>query len=188
MEKLIAGIVGVGAATALGTLLWAPSAYAPTLACVSGALAGVSVTESRASRRQQKRDAALRAASAFSYLYETNKGIVNPQQVSVLSAQPLEDIVNFLDALSKAQNAKVINTDKGVVYDFPHTNSVLQQLTANAQAWAKSNTDAAVQENAALKQQLAALYQAQANNNAVQAAAKQLKNNEERTDPWNQLL
>ena len=173
MEKLIAGIVGVGAVTALGTLFWAPSAYAPTLACASGALAGDSITESRTNRKQRQRDAALRAASAFSYLYETNKGIVNPQQMSVLSAQPLEDIANFLDALSKAQNAKVINTEKGVVYDFPHTNSVLQQLTANAQAWAKSNADAAAQENASLKQQLAALYQAQANQNAMKAAAQQ---------------
>ena len=108
--------------------------------------------------------------------------------MSILSAQPLEDVINFLDALSKAQGGKVINTDQGTVYDFPHTGNVLKQLAANAQAWAKNSTEEVLKENAVLKQQITAMYQAQAVNVPKAPIPQPLKNSEERVDPWQQLL
>lgn len=189
--KLLGGILGTGAAAIVAAYAGQPSLVPISLVAVGGTLGGASVALELNRKKEEQIEEAAKVAATFNGLYEFNKGLVNPQQLSLLCGVPLEKTTVFLKALSDQQNGRFIRTDKGDVFNFPHPTNVLDQLTANAQAWVKSQTDPLLQENATLKAELVRL-QSYINTQAAQQAAQQvlqpLRNDEKDQDPWNKLL
>jgi hypothetical protein len=190
IKKMYAGILGIGLTASVATGIAAPSAFAPTLAVIGGALAGVSLTNEFARKREENMRESFRVASSFKKLYESNKGVVNPQQLSIDAEIPLDQALRFLEALAENQKASDINTEQGRIFNFPHPANVLDTLTNNAQAWAKSQSDPLLQQNAILKAELARLQMvvAQAPQPSLQSPARSLNNPEESKDLWNNLL
>ena len=187
---MYAGILGIGLSAGVITGISAPSAFAPTLALMGGALAGVSLTNEAARKREENMRESFRVAAAFKKLYEANRGVVSPQQLSIESDIPLEQALRFLEALAEDQKAADINTEQGHVFNFPHPANVLDKLTSNAQAWAKSQTDPILQQNAILKAELARLQMAagQPPQPVPQPPVGTLNNPKEPNDPLNNLL
>lgn len=164
-----------------------PNLYPFVIGAWGGAMGGAAFASEIRRKQEEQAVEATRVATAFNGLYELNKGIVSPQQLSILAGVPFEKTSVFLKALSEQQNGTFIQTPKGDLYNFPHPNNVLDQLTANAQEWVKSQTNPLLQENATLKAEL--------NQLAVLRARQMpplqqtiLKNDEEQPDPWNKLL
>ena len=190
IKNMYAGILGIGLSAGIITGISAPSAFAPTLALMGGALAGVSLTNEAARKREENMRESFRVAAAFKKLYEANRGVVSPQQLSIESDIPLEQALRFLEALAEDQKAADINTEQGHVFNFPHPANVLDKLTSNAQAWAKSQTDPILQQNAILKAELARLQMAagQPPQPVPQPPAGTLNIPKEPNDPWNNLL
>ena len=186
-NKILAGIIGLGACSSLAALVAAPNLYPVSLATFGGALGGAAVVGEARRKKEQEIEEAARVATAFNGLYEANRGLVSPQQLSFLCGVPTDKTSVFLQALCDQQGGKRIPTDKGEVFNFPHPANVLDQLTNNAQAWAKSQADPLLQENANLKAELVQL-KAVLGAQAQQPLARPLKNNEEQPDPWNKLL
>lgn len=187
---MYAGILGIGLTAGVVTGIAAPSAFAPTLASMGGALTGVSLMSELARKREENMRESFRVAAAFKKLYEANRGIVSPQQLSIESDIPLEQALRFLEALAEDQKAADINTEQGHVFNFPHPANVLDKLTSNAQAWAKSQTDPILQQNAILKAELARLQMAagQPPQPVPQPPVGTLNIPKEPNDPWNNLL
>jgi len=79
-----------------------------------------------------------------------------------------------------------------VFYRFPHPESVLDQLTANATAWAQQQAEGFAAENAQLKQQLlmlqSMLTKMQAMPSVPAPRTAQKENPEDGVDPWEKLL
>lgn len=187
ISKTIAAIVGVGTCASAAAFIANPSLYPATLTACGGALGGAAIVNEIRRKEEERAVEATRVATAFNGLYELNKGLVSPQQLSLLAGVPLEKTSVFLRALGEQQNGKLIQTQKGEVYNFSHPNSVLDQLTANAQEWAKSQTDPLLQENATLKAELSQLMAFRARQQMpIQQTI--LKNDEDQPDPWNKLL
>lgn len=187
ISKVFAGIIGVGAASSIAAVVIAPSAYPATMAAVGGALGGASVVNEIRRKQEKQEIEAAEVGSAFTALYENNKGLVCPQQLSFLCSIPLETTNKFLSHLADAQGGKVVKTERGDMFDFPHPANVLEQLSANAQAWVKSQNEPVLQENANLKAELMQLKAVLSMQPRPQPQ-QQLKNNEEPQDPWNKLL
>lgn len=190
INKVIAGIVGVGACTGIVSIVIAPSTYPATVAAFGGLAGGASIVNEIRKKKEEQEVEAVRVATTFNQLYETNKGLLSPQQLSLLCDVPVERTNAFLAALCQQQGGKHLQTDRGEIYNFPHPANVLEQLTNNAQAWARSQTEPLMQENAALRAELAA---AQTRLRAPlpqmpQIPQQPLNNPEEQKDPWNQLL
>lgn len=185
--KLLGGILGTGAVAIAASIAGQPALVPMTLVAVGGTLGGASVAIELHRKKEEQIEEATKVAATFNGLYEFNKGLVNPQQLSLLCGVPLEKTTVFLKALSDQQNGRFIRTDKGDVFNFPHPANVLDQLTTNAQAWVRSQTDPLLQENAALKAELAR-FQSYVNAQAAQQMLQPLKNDEKDQDPWNKLL
>jgi hypothetical protein len=185
--KTFGAIIGLGAASSITALVFAPSLYPASMAAMGGALGGAAVVNESRRRREQNVVEATRVAAAFNGLYEINKGLVSPQQLSFMCGVPIQKTTIFLKALCEQQGGKHIPTERGEVFNFPHPASVLDQLTANAQAWVKSQTDPLLQENATLKTEVLRLN-AVLSRQPSQIQPKPLNNSEEQVDPWNKLL
>lgn len=185
--RTFGAIIGLGAASSITALVLAPSLYPASMAAMGGALGGAAVVNESRRRREQSVVEATRVAAAFNGLYEINKGLVSPQQLSFMCGVPIQKTTVFLRALCEQQGGKHIPTEKGEVFNFPHPTSVLDQLTANAQAWVKSQTDPLLQENATLKTEVLRLN-AVLSRQPSQIQPKPLNNSEEQADPWNKLL
>lgn len=140
-------------------------------------------------RRKKEIDAeeATRVATAFSGLYELNRGLVSPNQLSIMAGVPLDKTTVFLKAFCDNQNGKYIKSPNGDIYNFPHPNNVLDQLTNNAQAWAKSQAEPLLQEIANLRAESVQLRN-YINQPPAPMSKTILNNSEEQSDPWNKLL
>jgi hypothetical protein len=187
ISKTLGTIIGIGACATGAALLINPSLYPASVAATGAALGGASVATELRRKQEDRAVESARVAVAFSGLYELNKGLVSPQQLSIMAGVPVNEIEVFLKHLSEQQQGKFIETPKGGVYNFPHPNNVLEQLTDNAQAWVKSQTDPLLQEIANLKLALNQL------NDYIRLQKSQvpqtsLNNSEEQTDPWSKLL
>ena len=81
-------------------------------------------------------------------LYEKNRGLVDPVELSFIANVSIDQAHGFLSALAETTGATKINNNKGVgtTFNFPHSSSVLDELTNNAQNWAKQQTAALSQE------------------------------------------
>jgi len=187
ISKTLGTILGIGACATGAAFFINPSLYPASVAATGAALGGASVVTELRRKREDRAVESARVAVAFSGLYELNKGLVSPQQLSIMAGVPTDEIEVFLKHLCEQQQGRFIETPKGVVYNFPHPNNVLKQLTNNAQAWVKSQTDPLLQENANLKAELAQLS-AYIRAQPPQVPQTSLNNSEEQSDPWNKLL
>ena len=187
-------IAAIGGAASLLTAYFQPAVFTSVLAASGGALAGASVIAEKKREHENVISEAARVTTAFSQLYDLNKGIVSVEQLAYIAHVAPERIKEFLDRLSEQQKGQLITTEKGVVYSFPHPAHVLTELTNNAQNWATSQhnelleqvnilqqrlTMLTIQQTAARSQPSGLLPQQELNNN---------KDTEYRIDPWNKLL
>jgi hypothetical protein len=155
-------------------------------------------------RERDEAERAARVSKALTFCYEHFKGLVSPQQLAFHAELELEQAQKLLDSLVSEQNAgQRVDTPMGVVYSFDHPEQVLNQLSQNAKAWADSQTDNVIRENALLKQQVQLMAaDIQRLSSAVQARnfipreqeiAREMFNQnnqrpEEAPDPWKSML
>lgn len=187
-DKTLASIFGIGIASSVALIATAPDLYPVNIAAFGGALGGAAIASETRRKKDEKENEAVRVAVAFNGLYEINRGLVTPQQLSFVCGVPVDKTSVFLRELCKQQAGTHIPTNKGEVYSFPHPSSILEQLTSNSQAWVKSQVDPLLEENAVLKAELARIQMMARQRQPIPQATASLKNNEETEDPWNKLL
>mgnify|MGYP003148530982 CR=1 FL=1 len=194
IEKVLGGIAAAGIVGTVSAAVLSPYAMSPVLACTGGAMGATAACMVWKKNDEEKVDEANRVSNAFNYLYEVNKGIVAPTQLSVLSAVPLDRIENFLDQLVKDQGGNLIGTSAGNIASFPHPVNALQEMTNNATAWAQNQTEQLAAENQQLQQKLALINAARMAQPAgrqappVQQATNGVAQKSNPVEPWNNLL
>jgi hypothetical protein len=191
--NLVAALVGLGFA-ASGAAIY-PPATAVAMAGFGGGLCGAAVLTDRGRRKEEEaKIESARVAKVFSFLYENNRGLVNPQQLAFNADITPERADIFLEALSQDQNGQAIQTQSGKVYNFPHPSNALDELTRNATAWVEAKCEPLLNEIGSLKQQMT-IMQARASINQIpnsDSASKTFASNnnppQSPSDPWNNLL
>jgi len=170
-----------GGAAAVATAITAPQFVGAPLTFMGGVLAGISVADKKALRSREGSDVAHRVSGAFSALYEKNRGLVDPVELSFIANVSIDQAHGFLSALAETTGATKINNNKGVgtTFSFPHSANVLDELSNNAQNWAKQQTAALSQELEQHRQMIRAaqLAQVTAPRQTVQAPVPE--------NPWN---
>lgn len=164
-----------------------PNLYPFVLGGWGSAMGGAAFVSELRRKKEAETVEATRVATVFNSLYEQNRGLISPNQLSVLTGVPLNKTDAFLKAFCENQNGKYIKSSEGNVYNFSHPNNVLDQLTSNAQAWAKSQTEPLLQEISNLKTEVIQL-RSYINRPPVIPQQTTLNNSEEQPDPWNKLL
>ena len=201
IEKLLGGLAGVGVAGTIAAAIMQPQAVGVVLAASGGAMGAAAATAEIKRRDQDKAEEANRVSNAFNYLYETNRGLIAPNQLSVLSGVELPKIEIFLSALANEQNGQFIPLQSGNAVNFPHPANMVQEMTTNATEWAKSQTNALIAENQQLKQRMTLINAARMSKAGVggpppRAAAPNgaaprppiQSPQEPPVEPWNNLL
>jgi hypothetical protein len=168
----------------VATGIAAPNMTSIALAGTGGALAGASIAHELRRKKDEEREESIRVAHTFSALYDSNAGLISPQQLSLLSATDLTRIETFVDKLAQEQRGQKIETPEGTIYNFPHPRSVLDRLTENANAWVRDTTEALRQQNATLQQQLNIINAAA----AVKGLQSEMAPTEQPDDPWTKML
>ena len=170
--------VAATAAVGIATAVTAPQFVGASLAFAGGLIGGAGIGRERALRQKQNDETATRVTACFSALYEANRGIIEPLQLGVLANIPGERAHAFLTGLAETTNGQkiTVNQGAGVVFAFPHSQSALDELTANARKWAEAQTQ---QLSAELNQHKQALQYLQ----LQQAAAAVPKNPVPRNEP-----
>jgi hypothetical protein len=189
-HHLLSSLTGFSALVILSAAIASPNSLPAAFAGAGSLLAGASIAKEAAAKRENEVAEAERVSTAFTDLYEQYRGIVSPDQLSVLSNIQVTKANAFLEALAEAQNGQRVEMPEGVFFRFPHTEHILDRLTANATAWADSRIEPIMKENSELKQRLLILQSA-----AMQAAAKQqipavaqTPNGTMGDDPWQNLI
>ena len=192
MKLLYSGIVVFGSALTLTVAALGPKELPIAIAASGGLLAGTAAASEVARKREEKALEGLRVAKCFTNIYKNNRGIVVPEELAFETEVDIERINTFLSKLAQSQGGQQIPTETGVFYRFPHPESVLDQLTANATAWAQQQAEVFAVENAQLKQQLlmlqSMLTKMQSMPPIPAPRIAQKENPEEGTDPWEKLL
>lgn len=194
----VAPLMALGVAGAATAAAIAPKFYAPALAATGGAMVGAHLALERRIAKNKKTDEAFKVGKVFTVLYESNKGVVSPVQLSYHAEITLEKATNFLTALAAQQGGQQIPNENGVVFSFPHPQNVIDSLTMRAAQWADQQTDEALRENAKLKQTVAAFQnmmrmQNQTKGNpgkdqATNNAQTSLRKDKTSESPWGNLL
>lgn len=197
-EPFVAPLLALGLAGAAASSVLSPTLYAPSLAATGGVLLGAHVALERRRVKYKSAEEAAKVGKVFCVLYEINKGLINPDQLSYLSDITIERADNFLAALSTQQGGDKVETEKGVVYSFPHTQNIIDTLVSRAATWADQQTEPILRENSQLKQNLIALQGTiRINSEATQKNAfarpsvenpTKLNNNKEMVSPWSNLI
>jgi len=146
----IASSVAAGGvvATAIANPAMTPAAYGAFGGVMTGVALGAGFTKKT---EEQKAEGEILAQS-FKHLYDINKGLVSPDQLSYHTRIPLERIQEFLSSLASEQQGRRIDTEYGSVYNFPHPENVLNQLTDNATNWVKARETPLMEQIALLQQ------------------------------------
>lgn len=194
-KNVFAAILAAGCAGTVAAVAVNPAEVKTALAVTGAALASASCMYETQRSKQEKKAEAIKVAQSFKYMYEKYRGVVSPQELSFLSEVSLDNTVQFLDELIKVQNGVKVATEAGDLYSFPHPQNALDQLTANAQEWAKAQTQQLINENSELRKILGSTQQAVAANNMrttpfvpTPAIPNGTKAPAGATDPWNNLL
>jgi hypothetical protein len=189
-NHLLSSLTGFSALVVLSAAIASPNSLPAAFAGAGSLLAGASIAKEAAAKRENEVAEAERVSTAFTDLYEQYRGIVSPDQLAVLSNIEVTKANAFLEALAGAQNGQRVEMPEGVFFRFPHTEHILDRLTANATAWADSRIEPIMKENSELKQRLLILQSA-----AMQATAKQqipavaqTPNGTMGDDPWQNLI
>jgi len=169
-----------------------PKALPVAAASAGASLMAVSVFVRQHKAVMDDEQEALMATQTFSSLYEANKGLISPEQLSITSNTPLPRVINFLEQLATETGGQRITvpTDKGpsVLYNFPHPQGALDQLTNNAIAWAEDQKKPLLQELAQIKQQIATASMIQPNQLTPEQQTVFKEQNRAPVDPWNRLV
>ena len=169
-KSLTSTLFGIGIAASAATAVLQPTIFAPTLAATGGILAGVQLGVESRRKKDEQTNEAFKVGKVFSILYETNKGLVSPDQLSYNSDITIQKAESFLTALAGQQGGQPLQTEQGLVYSFPHPQNVITTLTNNATNWAQQQTQALQVENDNLKRQAINLQQALAAHSQKAAA------------------
>ena len=159
-KSLVSTLFGLGIAASTAAAILQPTIFAPTLAATGGILAGVQLGVESRRKKDEQTNEAFKVGKVFSILYETNKGIVSPDQLSYNSDITIQKADSFLKALADQQGGQPLQTEQGLIYTFPHPQNVITTLTTNANNWAQQQTQALQLENDNLKRQATNLQQA----------------------------
>lgn len=193
ISNLVTALIGLGCAAA-GAAIY-PPATAVAMAGFGGGLCGAAVlTDQGRKKEEEARIESARVAKVFSFLYENNRGLINPQQLAFNADITPERADIFLEALSQDQNGQAIETQSGRVYNFPHPSNALDELTRNATAWVDAKCEPLLNEIGSLKHQMTILQAHAAINNlpnndgASKTFASNNKPPQSPNDPWNNLL
>jgi len=152
-KNLLAAAAGLGLAVA--GVIQNPSVWPTIGAAAGGSVVSLSLLSSKKDKERVEAERAAKVSKALSYCYENFKGLVSPQQLAFHAELELEQAERLLESLVTPQNGgQRIDTPMGAVYSFDHPEQVLTQLSQNAQAWADSQTQEVIKENAVLKQQV----------------------------------
>jgi hypothetical protein len=187
-KHLFSSLITVGALGTLSTAVVRPEYISVAMSATGGLLTGASVASEI--RRKSEEDAveAAKVAKVFNYLYEQNKGLLIPEQLAFNSDIPFDKAKTILAALAESQGGQAIPTENSVMFKLPHPENVLDQLTANATAWAESRNTALASENAALKQQLGMVQNVIAKMNQLSTPGQVPVSPAESQDPWQNLI
>lgn len=130
------------AAVGITTAVTAPQFVGASLAFAGGLIGGAGLGRERALRKQRTDEVATRVTSCFTALYEANRGVVDPAQLGLLANIPGDRAHAFLNDLAETTNGQKITVRQGggVIFAFPHSQSALDELTANARKWAEAQT------------------------------------------------
>jgi len=133
-----------------------PQFVAAPLCFTGGALAGASVIEKKRYEQTKGISTSGRVSGAFKVLYETNRGLITSTSLALGAEVDVQVAEAYLDALAKETGGKRLENPQGdgVVYNFPHAENVLNELSENAQKWAQQEITKANQAALTLSQQL----------------------------------
>lgn len=173
-----------GAGISVATLVVAPQYVGAPLAFAAGVFGGAATASERRIRHQVNQEQSARVSSCFTTLYEKNRGLVDPIELSFLANVPGDRAYAFLAALAEKTNGQKIETKTGigpgVVFNFSHAQNVLEELSKNANNWVQAQTVQLTQELEAHKQALALMQ--------IKEQQQMLQNNvvnyEQTQDPW----
>lgn len=170
--------VVASAAVGITTAITAPQFVGASFAFAGGLIGGAGIGHERALKQKRNAETSNRVTSCFAALYEANRGIIDPMQLGILANIPGDQAHAFLTGLAETTNGQKITVKQGagVVFAFPHSQSALDELTANARKWAEAQTQ---QLNAELSQHKQALQYMQ----LQQAAAVLPKTPAPRVEP-----
>ncbi len=134
--------VVASAAVGITTAITAPQFVGASFAFAGGLIGGAGIARERALKQKQSEETLNRVTACFATLYESNRGIVDPMQLSVLANIPGDQAYAFLSGLAETTNGQKITVKQGggAVFAFPHSKSALDELTANARKWAEAQT------------------------------------------------
>jgi hypothetical protein len=181
-----------GGALTLTVAATQPAELSTAVAASGGLLAGSAAATELSRKEREKKLESQKVARAFTALYAKNMGMLIPQELAFESGVDIKRIEVFLESLAENQGGQKAKTEQGTFYKFPHPENVLDQLTANATAWARSQADALVAENTTLKQQVATmqaiLMQMPAMPKPQTPTVPKKENAQESVDPWTKLL
>lgn len=169
-----------------------PAHLSTAVAAAGGLLAGAASATELTRKEKEKQAESMRVAQKFTALYTKNLGMLVPQELAFETGVDLDRIETFLGSLAENQGGQKVQTEQGTFYKFPHPENVLDQLTANATAWARSQAEALVAENTTLKQQVATmqsiLMQMPTMPKPQTPTVPKKENAQESVDPWTKLL
>lgn len=187
-KHLFSSLVLVGAAGTLSTAVVRPEYISVAMSATGGMLAGASVANEYRRKSEENAVEAAKVAKVFTYLYEQNKGLLIPEQLAFNADISFDKAKVFLSALAESEGGQEIPTEKSVMYKMPHPENVLDQLTANATAWAENRNTALVNENMTLKQQLAMVQNVITKMNQVTTQQQAAVAAPDSPDPWKNLI
>lgn len=160
-SPLLNNILAVASSVAAGGVVAAavanPSLTPAAFGAFGGVTTGIALGLSTTRKSERDRAEGLTLAQSFKHLYDTNKGLISPDQLSYHTGIPLARIEEFLSNLAAEQQGQRVDTQYGSVYTFPHPENVLNQLTENAQNWVKSRETPLLQQIQMLQQTVAQL-------------------------------
>jgi hypothetical protein len=167
--------LGIGCATAVN----APDFLGASFAFGGGLLGGASIANDRARRRDFQSRQSERVTSTFAALYELNRGVLDPVQLSFMANIPLDQAHGFLTNVAENTGGQKVPTksNNGVLFTFPHSQNALDELSKNAENWAKAQTQQ-LQEQLEKQQKVLQLMQLR------QTAAQQQAALNTDPDPW----
>ncbi len=183
--KAVDAALIIGGAIGVATSVINPVYTGASLAFMGGLLGGASLQVQRSVKKENKSREAERVGVTFAALYDKNKGLIDPVELSFLANCPLNHAHEFLNLVAEESNGQkiAIKQGVGVVFNFPHSQNALDDLSKNASNWAQAQNQQIQQapdkQNRALQ-----MVQVQQAASAIQNRTNQVPDFE-KPDPWN---
>lgn len=190
--KINFSLISFGALTAgltTGTLLTvkSPEFFGVSMAFGAGVVGGLSAAKVRMLENNERKSNTERVTSTFSALYEVNNGIVEPTQLAYLANIQPQQAYNFLEGLAENTGGQKVQTkvNNGIIFAFPHASNALEELSKNAQNWAKAQTEGLIFE---LEKHKQAIQMMQSQNASLMATISNSQKSSTDNDPWSREL